>query len=143
MFVTLDGSTITNQYLNTSHLLLTHAGAADSLLLAEFSGDKAYENYRVGQTRADGRSLLGSIRLKGDNWKKDQWECGFLANPAQVALFEQLLQLQQDTGSNVLLTDRWTYAPIIKNVWIDTDRQYLSTVAVGQWYRLQFQLLEV
>jgi hypothetical protein len=143
MFVTLDGSVTSNQYLNTSHLLLTHAGLADSLLLAEFSGDKPHENYRVGQTRADGRSLLGSIRLKGDNWKKDQWDCGFLASTPQVTLFEQLLQLQQNNASNVVLTDRWTYAPIIKNVWIDVDQQYLSTVVTGQWYRLQFQLLEV
>lgn len=142
MFATLDGSVTTNQYLNTSHLLLTHAGLADILLLAEFGGDKPYENYRVGQTRADGRSLLGSIRLKGDNWKKDQWECGFIANTAQVALFEQLLQLQQDTSNNVVLTDRWTSTPSIKNVWIDTDRQYLSTILVNQWYRLQFTLME-
>jgi hypothetical protein len=145
MFITFDGTQSTNQYLipSVSHLILGHPSLADSLLLAQYD-EKPYENYRTGQTQADGRSLLGAIRLKGDNWKKDLWECNFHTNLAQVALFEQLVQAQQDNVATVTLIDRWVDGVVAtKSVWLQVDRQYLTRVATNQWYRLQFQVWEV
>lgn len=145
MLVTFDGATTVNQYLSppTSHLVLSHPNIADQLLLAEHD-DKPYENYRTGQTQGNGRSLLGTIRLKGDNWKKDQWECNFLVTPPQLALFEQLVQAQQDNVPTVTLIDRWIAGvTVTKSVWVQIDRQYLTIVAANSWQRLQFQLLEV
>ncbi len=145
MFITFDGAVATNQYLlpQASHIVLSHPSLTDSLLLAEHD-DKPYENYRVGQTRSNGRSLLGSIRLQGNNWKKDQWECNFIAKSAQVVLFEQLIQAQQDDILPVTLIDRWIDGiAVSKSVWLDIDRQYLSLLAANSWFRLQFQVLEV
>jgi hypothetical protein len=145
MLITFDGSQATNQYLSppTSHLILSHPSIVDQLLLAECD-EKPYENYRTGQTQGDGRSLLGGIRLKGDNWKKDVWECNFFAVAAQVALFEQLVQAQQDNVATVTLVDRWVTGIVVaKLVWLQVDRQYLTVVATGSWYRLQFQAVEV
>ena len=143
MFVTFDGAAATNQYLSpqTSHLIFSHPSVAHSLLLAEYD-EKPYEHYPTGWSQGDGRSLLGSIRLKGDNWKKDVWECNFHTQQAQVDLFNQLLQAQQDT-SPVTLADYWNGALVPKLVWLQVDRQYLTTVATNQWYRLQFQAWEV
>jgi hypothetical protein len=144
MLVTFVGTTAINQYLlpPTSHLELGHPSLVDRLLLAENDG-KPYENYRIGQTQGDGRSLLGSIRLKGDNWRKNQWECNFLVLPPQVVLFEDLLNAQQDDLLPVTVIDRWIDGVVVtKNVWIQIDRQYLS-IAGGNWFRLQFQLWEI
>jgi hypothetical protein len=106
--------------------------------------EKPYEHYPTGYTQADGRSLLGSLRLKGNGWKKDVWECNFLATAPQVALFEQLLSSQQDDILPTTLIDRWIDGVVVtKNVWIQIDRQYLSLVSANSWFRLQFQLLEV
>jgi hypothetical protein len=143
--ITWEGTTLTNPYLSpqTSHLQLSHPALVDSLILAE-SDNQAYQNYRTGQTRADGRSLLGAIRLKGDNWLKDQWECNFLALAPQVALFEALIAAQQADILPVALVDRWIDGVVIsKSVWIDIDRQYLSLIGANSWFRLQFTLLEV
>jgi hypothetical protein len=144
MFITFDGSTATNQYLSphASHLILNHSSVVDQLLLAEHE-EKPYEHYPIGWTQSDGRSLLGSLRLKGNNWKKDVWESNFHANQAQVDLFNLLLQSQQDSSLPVSIVDYWKSAPVTRQIWIEVDRQYLTTVATNQWYRLQFQCLEV
>jgi hypothetical protein len=145
MLITFDGSTTTNQYLSpsVSHLVLSHPSLADSLVLAEHD-DKPYENYRAGQTVGDGRSLLGAIRLNGDNWKKDVWECNFIAALPQVALFEQLVQAQQDNVATVTLIDRWVAGSVVtKLVWLQVDQRYLSVVGSADWRRLQFQVWEV
>lgn len=145
MLVTFDGVAEFNQYSSsqTSHIELSHPLLSDRLILAELD-NKPYENYREGQTRSDGRSLKGSLRLKGDNWKKDIWECNFLATRPQVALFELLLQTQQDSTFQISLTDRWFDGlEVASDVWIDVDRNYLSLVALNQWFRLQFSLREV
>lgn len=143
--ITWEGSTLTNPYLSpqTSHIQLSHPSLVDSLIFAQ-TDNQPYQNYRTGQTKADGRSLRGAIRLVGNNWKRDQWECNFLALAPQVALFEALIQAQQDDGLPVALVDRWIDGVVVsKNVWIDIDRQYLSLVAANSWFRLQFTLLEV
>ena len=145
MLFTWEGNTATNPYLlpATSHLELSHPSLSDRLLLAEYD-NQPYQNYRMGQTRSNGRSLLGAIRLQGDNWKKEQWECNFLVKSAQTVLFEQLLQAQQDDILPCEIIDRWIDGVVVtKNVWIEIDRQYLTLAAANSWFRLQFQLLEV
>jgi hypothetical protein len=144
MLITWNGATATNQYLSppVSHLVLSHPSLGDQLLLSEHD-EKPYEHYPTGWTQADGRSLLGAIRLKGDNWKKDVWECNFLVLVPQLNLFNQLLQAQQDS-TPVTLIDRWIDGAIVtKLVWLQVDRQYLTLVAANSWFRLQFQMLEV
>lgn len=142
--VTFNGTTATNQYLSptTSHIELGHPSLVNKLILAEHE-DKPYDNYRIGQTVADDRSLKGAIRLKGNNYRKGQWQCNFMAIATQVALFEELLQAQQDDILPVNLIDRWTDTVITKDVWIDVDRQYLSLIDANSWWRLQFMLLEI
>lgn len=144
MLITFDGSNDISKYVSPliSHLQFSHPSVTDQLLLAEHD-DKPYENYRTGQTQSDGRSILGALRLKGGNWKKQIWECNFLAIGAQVVVFEQLVQAQQDDLLTVTAIDRWVDGFVFsKSVWIQIDRQYLSIVG-GNWFRLQFQLLEV
>lgn len=143
MIITFDGSQSTNQYLSppTSHLVLNHPSLTDSLLLAEHD-EKPYERYPTGWSQADGRSLLGSIRVKGGTWNKQAWECNFHAQQGQVDLFNQLLQVQQ-IDTPVTIVDYWSAATITRSVWLQVDRQYLTTVATNQLFRLQFQLLEV
>ena len=145
MFLTFEGTTADNEYQTiSSHIELSHPSTPSKLIFAEFDS-KPFENYGSGQTRSDGRSLLGAIRLQGDNWKKEVWECNFFAKLPQVELFNNLIQFQQDTSFSVVLVDRWSDdgSEKTKNVWIDIDRQYLTLVAANQWFRLQFQLLEV
>lgn len=145
MLVTFEGSQSTNLYLSppASHIILGHPSLANALLLSQHD-EKPYEHYPTGWTQADGRSLQGSLRLKGNNWKKDVWECNFHATPPQVDLFAQLLQAQQDDILPVTLIDRWVDGLVItKSVWMQVDRQYLTLVAANSWFRLQFQLLEV
>jgi hypothetical protein len=144
MLITFDGSIATNQYLSppTSHLVLSHPSFVGALLLSEHD-ERPYEYYPTGWTQVDGRSLLGAIRLKGDNWKKDLWECNFFVKAPQVDLFNQLLQAQQDS-TPVTLVDRWIDGVVVtKLVWLQVDRQYLSLVAANSWFRLQFQAWEV
>jgi hypothetical protein len=142
--ITWEGSQPANQYLSppTSHLVLSQSTLPDALLLAEHD-NKPYEYYPTGWTTADGRSLRGAIRLKGDNWKKDIWECNFLVKLPQVTLFNQLLQAQQDSIP-VTVVDRWIDGIVItKAVWLHVDRQYQTAVAANTWWRLQFQCWEV
>ena len=145
MFITWNGAQPINQYLSppASHLVLSHPALPDSLLLAEHD-EQPYENYLTGSTQADGRSLLGAIRLRGNNWRKDQWDCNFLVLAAQKDLFELLLSAQESGFSSVSLIDRWIDGVVItKLVWLQIDRQYLSFAAANSWYRLQFQLWEI
>ena len=102
--ITWEGSTATNQYLSppTSHLELSHPSVVDRLLLAQHD-EKPYEYYPTGWVQANGRSLLGAIRLMGSDWKKDVWECNFLAVAPQVDLFNQLVQAQQDSTPVTLI----------------------------------------
>ena len=143
-FITWNGTQATNQYLSpfTSHLVLGHPSLTDSVLLAEHD-ENPYQHYPTGWTKSDDRSLLGSLRLKGNNWLKDSWECNFLVLSPQVDLFNQLLGAQQVAG-NVTLIDRWIDGTVTtKLVWLQVDRQYLSLVAANSWFRLQFTCLEV
>jgi len=144
MFVTFDGSGATNQYLSppVSHILLSHMTLLNTLLLTHHD-EKPYEYYPTGWAGSDGRSLLGSVRIKGGQWLKDAWECNFLCTPPQVDLFNQLLEAQS-TNTPVGLVDRWVDGVVnTKSVWVDVDRQYLTMVAANSWWRLQFRLLEV
>jgi hypothetical protein len=143
--ITFEGTVSTNQYLTplVSHVQLSHPSLTDSLLLAEHD-ERPYENFRTGQTRSNERSLQGSIRLKGNNWKKDQWLCNFIVKPAQSLLFEQMVQAQQDDVLPVVLVDRWQDGSgVTKNVWLEIDRQYLTMISPNDWFKLQFQALEV
>ncbi len=143
-FITWAGTVATDNYFNpnVNHIVLSHPSLADQLILAEHD-EKPYEHYPIGWTQADGRSLQGALRLKGDNWKKDQWECNFHAQLPQVTLFNSMLQAQQDDALSVALADYWSNTPVVKQVWLQVDRQYLSLVAANSWWRLQFQAMEV
>ena len=145
MLLTFDGSTATNPFVfpQTSHVELSHPAIADQLLLAEHT-DRPYENYRTGQTRSDGRSLLGAMRLRGNSYIKEQWECNFLVVGSQVGLFEQLVAAQQADLLPCSIVDRWIDGRVkTSSVWIEIDRQYLALLVGTSWFRLQFQLLEV
>lgn len=144
MFTTFDGLSATNQYLlpPTSHLVLSHPSLSDSLLLAEHD-EKPYQYYSTGWTQADGRSLQGAIRLKGNDWNKGMWECNFQAVAAQVELFNMLLQAQQGL-LRVNLIDRWVGGvATTRDVWLQVDRQYQTLAAGTIWWRLQFECWEV
>jgi hypothetical protein len=144
LIITFDGAIATNQqYINskTSHLILSHTAVADSLLLSEYD-DRPYEYYSSGWTKSAGRSQLGAIRLNGNNWKKDVWECNFHATQAQADLFDLLLQAQQNS-TPIIITDHWKTTLVTRQIWVDVDQRYKTAVATNEWYRLQFQALEV
>jgi hypothetical protein len=143
-FVTWEGVVPFNQYLlpPVSHLVLSHPSQTDGLILAQFD-ERPYEHFPTGWQTADGRSVLGSIRLKGGDWRKDLWQCNFFVQAEQLAYFNAFLLAQQASSAPVSVLDRWLDVPITRNVWMNVDRQYLSLVAAKSWWRLQFELWEV
>jgi hypothetical protein len=143
MLITFDGATATNQLLSplVSHLELSHPSMTDRLLLAECD-DRPYEHFATGWQNADGRSVLGAIRVKGGDWRKDVWQGNFLVGADQKVFFDGLLLAQQTTTAAVVLIDRFFDTAITRSVWINVDRQYLTVVGLG-WWRLQFELWEV
>jgi hypothetical protein len=143
-FITWYGNQSTNSYLSPAvgHLVLGHPSLGDELILAEHD-EQPYQYFPTGWQRADGRSLLGAIRVKGGQWRKDVWLGNFLVKPEQLGLFNLLLAAQGADSLPVRLTDRWVDGGVVRNVWINVDRQYLSLVAAKSWWRLQFELWEV
>jgi hypothetical protein len=143
-FITWQGTESANLYISphTSHLILGHPSLTDQLILAEHD-DKPYEYFPTGWQQADGRSALGAIRLRNGDWRKDVWQCNFLVQPEQVEFFNSLLNAQQSDVLPVTIDDRFLDAVTTRQVWIQTDRQYLTMVAAKSWWRLQFELWEV
>lgn len=145
MFATWDGTTSTNSYLSphSSNLELSHPALSNVLILAEHD-ESPYQYFPAGWKQADGRSLLGAIRLKGGNWLKGVWLCNFLATGEQCDLFDALLSEQQDSNQSVALIDRWVEGVTLnKTVWLQVDRQYKTVVEGTPWWRLQFEMWEV
>lgn len=142
-FVTWEGVQPLNQYLSppVSHLVLSHPSLVDELILAQFD-EKPYEYFPTGWAVADGRSVLGTIRLKGGSWRKDLWQCNFFVKPEQLAFFNGLLSVQQADSLPVVLVDRWLDVGVTRQVWVNVDRAYLSLVAAQSWWRIQFELWE-
>ncbi len=145
MIITFEERTATNEYLTppVSHIQLSHPDLNDSLLLAECD-EKPYERNIEGWTQSNGRSLSGLLRLKGNNYRTNFWQCNFLVTALQVDLFNQLLVTQEYSPVRVQFTDRWVNGmDYTTGAWLDVDRQYLSVVAANSWWRLQFTALEV
>jgi hypothetical protein len=71
--------------------------------------------------------------------KPRRWRCNLLANTAQVALFETLLNFQP--GNTSYLLDHWDGGNLIKPVFISVGDRYASRLA-HNWHLLQFEALE-
>jgi hypothetical protein len=139
VLITRDGS----GQLPDSYLILSNTAVTDQLVLSEFlDSANAYQSERDEYVNADGRSLVGAVRVKGKFLivnKPRRWRCNLLANTEQVALFETLLNAQP--GNTSYLLDYWDGPNLAKPVFINVGDRYASRVA-QDWYLLQFEALE-
>lgn len=146
-FVAYEGTFASNPLAggSTLYLLLASAGVADTLVLSEFL-DAPYEVRKEGFDRSDGRSLTGSLRIKGSNYPTTRrWDCNYVVNQAQLDLFEQILSAQK-AEQPVTISDYFAPAPLVASCWIDTDSRYATAwgydAAQQPEYLLQFVVSE-
>jgi hypothetical protein len=139
VLITRNGSGL----LPDSYLILSNAAVTDQLVLSEFvDSANAYQSERDEYVQADGRSLVGAVRVKGKFLianKPRRWRCNLLASTAQVALFETLLNFQP--GNTSYLLDHWDGNNLITPVFISVGDRYASRLA-HNWHLLQFEALE-
>jgi hypothetical protein len=139
MFVTNDGTFAINPLTVESCVLLSCTGIADTLVLSEFATDQPYDLLVEGFDRSDGRSLTGSLRLKGNDYTPTRiWLLSFVASAAQLVLFRSILTVQ--ATEQVTIEDRWESTVLTAPVWIDVDGRY-ATKRAGDWL-LQFTAKE-
>jgi hypothetical protein len=142
-FITWDGTYPSNPLgANDSHIILGHSTLADVVVLSEFQNlDTAYQVWRDDHDRPDGRSLAGAIRVKGVNYQPPwHWAFNLLANDAQLALFESILEAAP-TGQATLV-DSWDVPSVVAiDVVLSVPDRYRTRVAPG-WWLLQLEALE-
>jgi hypothetical protein len=141
-FVGFGGSTSTN--LNTeSYLLVSCPTVPDTLVLCEFGdGSEPYQGFATGFDGSDGRSLLGAIRTKGNNYPiKQRLELSFLATSEMLVAFEAILEAQRQ-GQVAVVDDAWRSAGVSRSMWLDVADRYRTEAGDG-WYLLQFSAWEV
>lgn len=139
MFLTNDGAFAVNPLTIESHVSLTCTGITDILLLSEFVGDAPYEALIEGYDRSEGRSLAGSLRLKGNKYPPTKiWLLNFIVSAPQLELFRSMLAAQR--LQQVSIEDRWESVPAIVPVWLDVDGRY-ATKRATDWL-LQFTARE-
>jgi hypothetical protein len=129
---------------NQSAILISATFLPDTLVLMDFL-ENPYSRYREGYDASDGRSLTGNIKIKGNDYTaKRHWQLAFLANAAQVDLFEQFLINQSAT--QVTINDKWGQGladpkPALQSAcWLDVDARYLTRY--GSNWILQFSARE-
>lgn len=145
MFIAYDGSFSANPYAGstTPYLLLSTATIPDTLVLAEFS-EEPYQRRTEGLDRSDGRSLTGSLRIKGNiappTWRID---CNFVITKEQLLLFEQIL-IAQKAAEMITIADYFAETPQTGPCWVDVDARYATRWAYYPEleYLLQFVALE-
>lgn len=137
MFVTNDGAFIANPIApEQGHVLLSCTGIVDTLVLSDFATDTPYDSLVEGYDRSDGRSLAGSLRLKGNDYAPTRiWLLNFVVSAAQLALFRSMLAVQ--SAQQMSIRDQWeSPMSIITPVWVDVDGRY-ATKRNADWL-LQF-----
>jgi len=137
MFVSFRGSTLIYPYpLNQAAALLSHPSIADTLVLAQFDSDP-YKRALEGFAQSDGRSLTGSLKIKGGSYAPvSEWNFNLLIKPPQLVLFESLLNLQKQ--GPITLQDSFTMGDT-STVWLDVDGQYVTPGNSLLVYKLQFR----
>ena len=142
-FITWSGTYGSNPLgANDSHIVLANTNVTDQLVLSEFQDTaQAYQLYRDDYRKPDGRSFAGSIKIKGVNYSPPRhWVFNLLANDAQAALFEALLEEQPAYQSTLI--DSWdSYSTGSVNVVISVAEKYRSRLAAN-WHLLQFDVLQ-
>jgi hypothetical protein len=139
MFVTNDGAFAVNPITVESCVLISCTGIANTLVLSEFATDAPYDMLVEGYDRSDGRSLAGSLRLKGNDYVPTRiWLLNFVVSAAQLELFRSMLAVQ--AAQQVSIEDRWELPVSIAPVWLDIDGRY-ATKRAGDWL-LQFTAKE-
>jgi hypothetical protein len=142
MILTLDGAVATNPH-NGSHLLVTCPTVPDSIIFCEFGdGQTPYQGYGTGFDVSDGRSLLGIIRRKGNNYPvKKRLELAFQASDLMLSAFEAVLDAQrQDQVATVV--DAWNAPVITQLMWLDVTDRYRTQISTNL-HLLQFSAWEV
>jgi hypothetical protein len=120
--------------------LITIASQVGVLTLEEFVSDEPYQFYREGWDVSDGRSITGSIRIKGNAYTpKRRWEFGYKVPRGEIDLFESIYATQH--SQLVALTDGYAAPPITVIVVLDIDGKYATRLA-GDWWLLQFSARE-
>jgi hypothetical protein len=139
MFVTNDGAFAVNPLTAESCVLLGCTGITNTLVLSEFVTDTPYDVLVEGFDHSDGRSLAGSLRLKGNHYVPTRvWLLNFVVSAAQLELFRSILTVQ--AAQQVSIEDRWESPVSIAPVWLDIDGRY-ATKRASDWL-LQFTAKE-
>jgi hypothetical protein len=126
-WTTYEGTFATNPLAGGAalYLLLAATGVADILVLSEFV-DAPYELRREGFDRSEGRSLTGSLRIKGNSYPTTRrWDCNYVVNQAQLDLFEQILSAQK-AEQQVAISDHFAPVPVVTPCWVDIDGRYAT-----------------
>jgi hypothetical protein len=163
----LDGlASSTATYSQSKFITLGHTSLAHTLLLSEF-GDGGYDSSFSGTVNANGRNLLGSLRLQGGFYlPKNEWQIkGCTITDLQRLQFDALITTQSQTKTPLTLIDQfdqYQYLPGITinptwitgypitnglgyssgftawNVWVTADLSYKSYLGDERWL-LQFK----
>jgi hypothetical protein len=139
-YITTKGSFPNNPYLSTDmgHLILSCPSVVDALVLNLFQESAPYDRRIDGWARQDGRSLTGSNRIVGDQFKHTVMEASFLISLQQAQLFGQLL-LAQDQGGIITIQDNLDNSGAAL-YFVQVEPTYLSVEPSLDlsWRRLQF-----
>jgi len=137
MFISFSGSTLIFPYaMDQGFAILSHPLSADALVLSQFDSDP-YKRALEGFAQSDGRSLTGSLKIKGGSYAAvAEWSFNLLIKPPQLVLFESLLNLQKQ--GPITLQDSFTMGDT-STVWLDVDGQYVTPGNSLLVYKLQFR----
>lgn len=137
MFVSFRGSTSLFPYAEDQGcVILSHPSIVDALVLSQFQSDP-YQRSLEGFAKSDGRSLTGSLIVKGGSYTPvSEWQFNLLVKSPQLLLFESLLNVQRQ--GPITLQDRFTRFDT-STVWLDVDNQYVTQGGSLSLYKLQFR----
>lgn len=140
-YITTKGSFPNNPYLSTDmgHLILSCPSVVDALVLNLFQESAPYDRRIDGWARQDGRSLRGSNRVVGSQYRATVMSASFLISIQQAQLFEQLLTAQ-DLGQYITIQDFFS-ASLPALYFIQVDPAAYLTIEPSlslDWRRLQF-----
>jgi hypothetical protein len=143
-FISWTGSYVTNPLAGEDgHIILSNANVTDKLVLAEFSSrEAAYNRRRQMYNTSDGRTFTGVVKVQGFNivTKPRFWSFQFLANNAQMDLFETLINAQPDYQSKII--DSFDTPSVTEiNCFINTADTY-RTRLLYNWHQVSFDALE-
>ena len=100
----------TNPYLLPSscrsHIILAHPTEVNGLILTRGEGEP-YSKSTEGFLKGDGRSIAGSLKVNGNQWKKDSSTCNFVMSLDMADQFRRMLTIQETSEIPITIIDNW------------------------------------